>query len=129
MALFMFSALTACIVGYRQYRAALKAIPITGKFMPYDWVNLPPTLPFTWAAYAEMFQEFSRELANIINGLTRIRISLRVGGRLSTRSTTGESSILRPSSSSRLAPSRSTCHTSSARGSFLLPPNYATRPG
>lgn len=48
---------------YRQYRAALKAIPFTG--------NLPPTLPFTWAAYAEMFKEFSQELANIINDLTR----------------------------------------------------------
>jgi len=59
------------IYRYRQYRAALKAIPFKGKFMPYDWGNLPPTLPFKWAAYAEMFREFSPELANIINGLTR----------------------------------------------------------
>jgi hypothetical protein len=56
---------------YRQYRTALKAVPFKGKFMPYGWGALPPTLPFGWMAYAEMFSEFSQELANVVNDLTR----------------------------------------------------------
>jgi hypothetical protein len=56
---------------YRQYRAALKAAPFKGKFMPYGWGALPETLPFEWMPYAEMFKEFSQELANTINDLTR----------------------------------------------------------
>lgn len=56
---------------YRQYRAALKAAPFKGKLMPYGWGELPQTLPFEWMAYAEMFKEFSRELANTVNDLTR----------------------------------------------------------
>lgn len=56
---------------YRQYRAALKAIPFKGKFMPYDWGVLPKKLPFEWMPYSEMFKEFSQELANIVNDLTR----------------------------------------------------------
>ncbi|RYF49591.1 MAG: integrase [Cytophagaceae bacterium] len=56
---------------YRQYRAALKATPFKGKFMPYKWGALPKTLPFEWMAYAEMFKEFSQELANITNDLSR----------------------------------------------------------
>lgn len=56
---------------YRQYRAALKATPFKGTFMPYSWGALPQTLPLEWMPYAEMFKEFSQELANIINDLTR----------------------------------------------------------
>lgn len=56
---------------YKQYRAALKATPFKGKFMPYGWGALPQTLPFEWMPYAEMFKEFSQELANAINDLTR----------------------------------------------------------
>lgn len=56
---------------YRQYRAALKAAPFKGKFMPYGWGALPQTLPIEWMPYAEMFNEFSQELANTINDLTR----------------------------------------------------------
>lgn len=56
---------------YRQYRAALKATPFKGKFMPYDWGALPQQLPVEWMPYAEMFKEFSQELANIVNDLTR----------------------------------------------------------
>jgi hypothetical protein len=62
---------------YRQYRAALKAAAFTGKYMPYEWGNLPPRLPFTWAAYAEMFREFSSELANVVNSLTRYTHQLK----------------------------------------------------
>lgn len=68
---------TMTVYRYRQYRAALKAVAFTGKFMPYEWGNLPPTLPFTWAAYAEMFQEFSCELANVVNGLTHYTHQLK----------------------------------------------------
>ncbi|MCA7888660.1 hypothetical protein QZM25_31845 [Burkholderia contaminans] len=56
---------------YRQYRAALKAAPLKGKFMPYGWGVLPQRLSSDWMAYAEMFNEFSQELANTINDLTR----------------------------------------------------------
>jgi len=55
---------------YRQYRAALKAVPFKGMYLPYEWGQLPQTLPFEWMAYAEMFNEFSRELANAVNALT-----------------------------------------------------------
>jgi hypothetical protein len=56
---------------YRQYRSALNTIPFKGKLMPYRWGALPRTLPFEWMAYAEMFKEFSQELANTINDLSR----------------------------------------------------------
>ncbi|WP_406626406.1 hypothetical protein [Acidovorax sp. SDU_ACID1] len=62
---------------YRQYRAALKAVAFTGKYMPYEWGSLPPKLPFSWAAYSGMFQEFSQELANIVNDLTRYTHQLK----------------------------------------------------
>ena len=45
--------------------------------MPYEWGNLPPTLPFAWAAYSGMFQEFSQELANIVNDLTHYTHQLK----------------------------------------------------
>lgn len=56
---------------YRQYRAALKATPFKGKLMPYGWGALPQKLPAEWMPYSEMFNEFSQELANIVNDLTR----------------------------------------------------------
>ncbi|MDR6453453.1 hypothetical protein [Variovorax paradoxus] len=59
------------IYRYRQYCAALKATPFNGIYMPYGWGALPHTLPIDWMPYAEMFKEFSQELANIINDLTR----------------------------------------------------------
>lgn len=39
--------------------------------MPYQWGALPSRLSALWMPYSEMFQEFSRELANILNELTR----------------------------------------------------------
>ncbi len=39
--------------------------------MPYGWGALPRSLPLEWMPYAEMFREFSQELANILNDLTR----------------------------------------------------------
>ncbi len=55
---------------YRQFRKVLKTTPFKGKFMPYNWGKLPNKLPFAWMPYAEMFEEFSREIANTINELT-----------------------------------------------------------
>jgi hypothetical protein len=56
---------------YRQYRAALKTAPFKGKVMPYGWGELPTSLSFEWMPYAEMFREFSQELSNSINDLSR----------------------------------------------------------
>ncbi|AZN73351.1 integrase [Georhizobium profundi] len=38
--------------------------------MPYDWINLPSTMPGRWLPYSQMLNEFARELANSINGFT-----------------------------------------------------------
>jgi hypothetical protein len=56
---------------YREFRKALKATPFKGKFMPYGWSSLPDPLPIRWMAYSQMLQEFSNEIANSINDLTR----------------------------------------------------------
>ncbi len=55
---------------YRQFRQALKVTPFKGTYMRYNWGGLPSSLPVPWI-YAEMFDEFSREIANIVNDLTR----------------------------------------------------------
>ncbi len=55
---------------YRRYRRILKITPFKGKFAPYNWGGLPQTLYITWAPYSQMFDEFSRELANALNSLT-----------------------------------------------------------
>ncbi len=39
--------------------------------MPYDWGKLPNRLPGIWVVYSQMFGEFSAEIANIVNELTR----------------------------------------------------------
>lgn len=56
---------------YRQYRRLLKATPFNGKFVQYHWGALPQPLHITWIAYSQMFDEFSSELANTLNALTR----------------------------------------------------------
>jgi hypothetical protein len=66
-----------CIRLYTEFRAALDATPIEGQFMPYDWQNLPNPLDFIWMPYAQMLDEYARELANIINDLTRCVRRLR----------------------------------------------------
>ena len=55
---------------YEAYRKARAALPLAGRFMPYNWENLPEKLSGIWMAYAQMLGEFSSELANTINGLT-----------------------------------------------------------
>ncbi|WP_444632831.1 hypothetical protein [Cupriavidus oxalaticus] len=54
---------------YRRYRRLLKTIPFKGKYAPYGWGELPQTLCIAWLPYSQMFDEFSRELANALNGL------------------------------------------------------------
>lgn len=54
---------------YRRYRRILKAIPFKGKYAAYGWGELPQTLYMAWLPYSQMFDEFSRELANALNGL------------------------------------------------------------
>jgi hypothetical protein len=55
---------------YRQYRQTLKATPFTGRYMPYNWSNLPNPVDAQWMAYSWMLDEFGRELANTVNGFT-----------------------------------------------------------
>lgn len=56
---------------YRQYRRVLKATPFKGKIVEYDWGDFPQSLYIIWLPYSQMFDEFSRELANALNALTR----------------------------------------------------------
>lgn len=56
---------------YRQYRRVLKVTPVKGKSVEYNWGGLPNPLYVGWMAYSQMFDEFSRELANALNTLTR----------------------------------------------------------
>ena len=59
-----------CIRLYTEFRAALDAMPIGGRCMPYHWRNLPNPLGIIWMPYAQMLDEYAGELANIINDLT-----------------------------------------------------------
>lgn len=63
---------------YRRYQQALKAAPLTGRFMPYGWSPLPRVLSGGLFAYAEMLDDYARELANSINDLTHREHRLRV---------------------------------------------------
>lgn len=59
-----------CIRLYTEFRAAHDAKPIGGRFMPYHWRSLPDPIGIIWMPYAQMLDEYSGELANIINDLT-----------------------------------------------------------
>jgi hypothetical protein len=61
---------TMSIELYRQYLAASETTASEGKVMPYEWGRLPKSLSISWMAYRQMFDEFSREIANSINQLT-----------------------------------------------------------
>lgn len=45
-------------------------MPFNGRFMRYDWTNMPSQLAIGWLAYANMLDEYARALANIINDFT-----------------------------------------------------------
>ncbi|WP_313299914.1 hypothetical protein [Diaphorobacter sp.] len=56
---------------YKKFLDALENIQTKTKYVPYDWDEIPRNLHFCWAAYSQMLDEFSREISNILNGLTR----------------------------------------------------------
>lgn len=56
---------------YREFLEILAVTPQTGQIMPYEWGNLPDPLGALWMPYSQMLDEFSRELANIVNDFTR----------------------------------------------------------
>jgi hypothetical protein len=74
---------------YRMHQKALKFLPFTGRMMPYDWGALSCPLGVRWMPYSMMFDEFSRELANAINGFTnnieRLRAWVPIVATLSDR--------------------------------------------
>ena len=55
---------------YRKFRQTLKVIPVTGRMMPYDWARPPKKMGIYWMFYIPMLDDFSREIANTINGYT-----------------------------------------------------------
>lgn len=69
---------TMSIELYERYLAADAATKFDGKYMPYEWSGLPKSLTNGWTPYSEMFQEFSREIANSLNQLTEYAHRLKV---------------------------------------------------
>ncbi|MER9463779.1 integrase [Mesorhizobium sp. M0387] len=67
---------------YRQFRKTLKGTPLTGRYMPYNWSNLPNPIGVQWMAYSWMLDEFGRELANTINRFTNDVHSLTAWSRV-----------------------------------------------
>lgn len=55
---------------YKAFLAARDAFPMDGGFMPYNWTALPNPISAMWLPYAQMLDEFARELANAVNRLT-----------------------------------------------------------
>jgi hypothetical protein len=55
---------------YREYRRTLKTTPFKGRYVEYEWDELPDQLHVIWMPYAQMLKEFSREVANALNALT-----------------------------------------------------------
>lgn len=55
---------------YAAYQDARQTLPLSGKFLPYDWSPLPDSINGAWMPYDQMLSDFARELANTINGLT-----------------------------------------------------------
>jgi hypothetical protein len=63
---------------YRRYLAAHETAAFDGRLMPYEWGDLPKSLNIRWMAYRDMFDEFSREIANSLNDLTNYTHRLKV---------------------------------------------------
>lgn len=62
---------------YRQYREALDATVHGAQPVVYNWGNLPNPLSGVWLPYSEMFNEFSREIANSLNTLNDYSLRLK----------------------------------------------------
>lgn len=54
---------------YSAYLQLIDTVPTAAPFADYHWGNLPDPLSGVWLPYSQMFNEFARELANIINQL------------------------------------------------------------
>jgi len=80
---------------YRRYRRALKSTPFSGRHMEYAWGGLPEKLNIGWMPYSEMFDEFSRELANAINQLTDYAHRLKAWSGLVVQPRVGKSVVER----------------------------------
>lgn len=55
---------------YQAFLAARDAVPVDSAFMPYTWTAQPNPISGLWLPYAQMLDEFARELANAVNRLT-----------------------------------------------------------
>jgi hypothetical protein len=55
---------------YERYIKTSSEVAFDGRYLPYEWGRLPKSLSMTWMAYREMFEEFSREIANCLNQFT-----------------------------------------------------------
>jgi len=61
---------TMTVETYKTYLQALRASPLDGKMMPYNWADLRKPVSARWLVYSQMLDEFARELANSVNKLT-----------------------------------------------------------
>lgn len=52
---------------YTQFRRQLQQNTPIQQPLPYDWLNLPKTIPGEWMVYYEMVEDYAREIANVIN--------------------------------------------------------------
>ncbi|MGY8681267.1 integrase [Bradyrhizobium sp. UFLA05-153] len=62
---------------YRRYREALDTIVHGAQPVGYNWGKLPDPLNGAWLPYSEMFNEFSREIANSLNELNDYSLRLK----------------------------------------------------
>jgi hypothetical protein len=59
------------IESYTQYNRILEGTPFNGKNMEFDWGELSGSVDPVWMPYSLMFDEFARELASVVNELSR----------------------------------------------------------
>ncbi|WP_417277510.1 hypothetical protein [Celeribacter sp.] len=62
---------------YSKFRQEFDALPMRGRYMPYDWYTLPEAMSATLMPYTQMLHEQAREISNIINDLTNNVLRLR----------------------------------------------------
>ena len=62
---------------YADYRAALDGSGVAKRFMPYRWWTLPNPISGLWLVYSSMLEDYSTDLANVINDLTHHVARLR----------------------------------------------------
>jgi hypothetical protein len=62
---------------YQQFLAARESLTPHGAWAEYDWDTFPTSLDIAYIAYSQMLQEHSRAIANSINQLQRLTLSLK----------------------------------------------------